>query len=73
MKFKKSDSNTWSSAEAVERNATVLSNTEQWDGLFLFRVTAVNQFGSAESSEVSVTLRGRINLGCALSFVTSFM
>ena len=65
MQYKKSGSNTsWSSAEAVESNATsvVLSNSEQWGGVFLFRVKAVNQFGSSESSEVSVTLRGRFNL-----------
>ena len=35
---------------------TVLTNMEGWNGLFTFRVTSVNQFGSSESSEVQVTL-----------------
>ena len=60
VQFKKSDSNTWTSAAAVGTNATSteLSNSKSWDGLFVFRVTAVNEFGSSESNEVSVTLKG---------------
>lgn len=61
VQFKRSDSNSWTSTDAVNSNvtSTVLSNSEGWDGLFVFRVTAVNQFGSTESIEVSVALRGR--------------
>ena len=60
VQFKRSDSNSWTSTDAVNSNvtSTVLSNSEGWDGLFVFRVTAVNPFGSTESSEVSVVLRG---------------
>ena len=58
VQFKRSDITEWTSSDAILGNATntVLTNMEGWNGLFNFRVTAVNQFGSSESSEVQVTL-----------------
>lgn len=58
VQFKRSDATEWTSLDAIPGNATitVLTNKEGWNGLFVFRVTAVNQFGSSESSEVQVTL-----------------
>ena len=58
VQFKRSDNVEWKSSDATLGNATntVLTNLGGWNGLFTFRVTAVNQFGSSESSEVQVTL-----------------
>ena len=52
----------WTSSDAVLGNATstVLRNKQGWNGLFVFRVTAINQFGSSESSEMPVTLGNRL-------------
>ena len=36
----------------------MLNKEEGWNGVFVFSVLAVNQFGSSESSEVSVNLKG---------------
>ena len=36
----------------------MLNKEEGWNGAFVFSVLAVNQFGSSESSEVSVNLNG---------------
>ena len=36
----------------------MLNKEEEWNGVFVFSVLAVNQFGSSESSEVSVNLNG---------------
>ena len=59
VQFKESGTSAWTSA-AVKINATSteLINNEGWDGLFVFRVTAVNQFGSSEYSEKAVELKG---------------
>ena len=56
--FKRSDYTEWTSSGAILGHATntVLTSMEGWNGLFTFRVTAVNQFGSSESNEVQVTL-----------------
>ena len=58
VQFKRSNNMEWKSSDATLGNVTntVLSNTEGWNGLFTFRVTAVNHFGSSESSQVQVTL-----------------
>lgn len=58
VQFKRSDFTEWTSPYAVFENATstVLTNKEGWNGLFIFRVTTVNQFGSSKSSEVDVIL-----------------
>ena len=59
VQFKRSDVREWiSSDDALLGNATntVLTNDEGWNGLFIFRVTAFNQFGSSESSAIQVTL-----------------
>ena len=64
VQFKRSDITEWTSSDAILGNATnrVLTNKEGWNGLFVFRVTAVNQFGSSDSSEVHVSL-GMSNKG----------
>ena len=58
VQFKRSGATAWTSFNGILGNATktVLSNKEGWNGQFVFRVTAVNLFGSRESSEVRVTL-----------------
>ena len=38
----------------------MLNKEEEWNGVFVFSVQAVNQFGSGESSEVSVNLKGTL-------------
>ena len=38
----------------------MLNKEEEWNGVFVFSVLAVNQFGSGESSEVSVNLKGTL-------------
>ena len=59
VQFKESGSNRWiSAATGINATSVELSNSEAWGGWFDFRVTAVNQFGSSESSRVSVELRG---------------
>ena len=66
VQFKRSDVREWiSSDDALLGNATntVLTNEEGWNGLFIFRVTAVNQFGSSESNAIQVTL-GMSYEGC---------
>ena len=73
VKYKTSDSQVWTTSHGILGNATstVLINKDGWNGLFVFRVTAVNQFGSCESIEVPVTLKG-INgnlLFCQQSFI----
>ena len=57
VQFKRSGAAAWTSSDAVLGNATstLLRNKQGWNGLFVFRVTAVNQFGSSESSEIPVT------------------
>lgn len=75
VQFKRSDVREWTSSDdAILGNATntVLTNMEGWNGLFIFRVTAVNQFGSSESSEVQVTL-GMSNEGHGLRSNFTFM
>ena len=58
VQFKRNDTTEWTSSDPILGNATntVLTNEEGWNGLFIFRVTAVNQFGSSKSSEVQFTL-----------------
>ena len=57
--FKESGTSAWTSAaERINATSTELTNNEGWDGLFVFRVAAVNQFGSSEYSEKSVELKG---------------
>ena len=36
----------------------MLNKEEEWNGVFVFGVLAVNQFGFSESREVSVNLKG---------------
>ena len=62
VQFKESGSNTWMSAAENGINATSaeFKNSEGWGGSFVFRVMAVNQFGSSEYSEVSVELKGML-------------
>ena len=59
VQFKKSSTSVWTpAAERINATSTELNKNEGWDGLFVFRVTAVNQFGSSEYSEKSVALKG---------------
>ena len=59
VQFKESGSNRWISAvTGINTTSAELRNREAWGGWFDFRVTAVNQFGSSESSRVSVELTG---------------
>ena len=50
----------WTSSDKISGNLTsaMLNKEEEWNGVFVFSVLAVNQFGSSESSEVSVNLNG---------------
>ena len=50
----------WTSSGKISGNLTsaMLNKKEGWNGVFVFSVLAVNQFGSSESSEVSVNLKG---------------
>ena len=50
----------WTSSDKISGNLTsaMLNKEEEWNGVFVFIVLAVNQFGSSESSEVSVNLNG---------------
>lgn len=74
VQFKRNDNTEWTSSDVILGNATntVLNNEEGWNGLFIFRVTAVNQFGSSESSEVPFTL-GMFNKRHGLRSTFTFM
>ena len=52
----------WTSSDKISGNLTsaMLNKEEEWNGVFVFSVQAVNQFGSGESSEVSVNLKGTL-------------
>ena len=52
----------WTSSGKISGNLTsaMLNKEEEWNGVFVFSVQAVNQFGSGESSEVSVNLKGTL-------------
>ena len=52
----------WTSSGKISGNLTsaMLTKEEGWNGVFVFSVLAVNQFGSGESSEVSVNLKGTL-------------
>ena len=53
----------WTSSDKISGNLTsamLCHKEEEWNGVFVFSVLAVNQFGSSESSEVSVNLKGTL-------------
>lgn len=60
VRYKISGSAVWTSSDQIFGNvtSTVLNKEESWIGVFFFSVLAVNQFGSSESSEVSVNFKG---------------
>lgn len=60
VRYKISSSDVWTSSDKISGNLTsaMLNKEEGWNGAFVFSVLAVNQFGSGESSEVSVNLKG---------------
>nr|XP_058973645.1 fibroblast growth factor receptor 4-like isoform X1 [Pocillopora verrucosa] len=60
VRYKISSSDVWTSSDKISGNLTsaMLNKEEGWNGAFVFSVLAVNQFGSSESSEVSVNLKG---------------
>ena len=60
VRYKISGSGVWTSSDKISGNLTsaMLNKEEEWNGVFVFIVLAVNQFGSSESSEVSVNLNG---------------
>lgn len=70
VQFRESGSSPWMSAAENGTNATSaeFKNREGWGGSFVFRVTAVNQFGSSEYSEVSVELKGIVIADCMVYF-----
>ena len=62
IRYKISSSDVWTSSDKISGNLTsaMLNKEEEWNGVFVFSVLAVNQFGSGESSEVSVNLKGTL-------------
>lgn len=57
--FKKSGARIWTSAvTGINTTSVDLKNSQGWDGVYLFRVTAVNRFGVSEYGTVSVELKG---------------
>ena len=50
----------WTSSDKISGNLTsaMLNKEEEWNGVFVFSVLAINQFGFSESREVSVNLKG---------------
>lgn len=57
--FKKSGARIWTSAvTGINTTSVDLKNSQGWDGVYLFRVTAVNRFGISEYGTVSVELKG---------------
>ena len=62
VRYKISGSDVWTSSDKISGNLTsaMLNKEEGWNGVFVFSVLAVNQFGSGESSEVSVNLKGTL-------------
>lgn len=57
--FKKSGARIWTSAvSGINTSSADLKNSEGWDGVYLFRVIAVNRFGISEYGTVSVELKG---------------
>lgn len=59
MDFKKSGARIWTSAVlGINTTSAELKNSEGWDGVYLFRVTAVDCSGISEYGTVSVELKG---------------
>ena len=57
--FKKYGARIWTSAvTGINTTSVDLKNSQGWDGVYLFRVTAVNRFGVSEYGTVSVELKG---------------
>ncbi|XP_029201846.2 platelet-derived growth factor receptor beta-like isoform X1 [Acropora millepora] len=57
--FKRSGARIWTSAvTGINTTSVDLKNSQGWDGVYLFRVTAVNRFGVSEYGTVSVELKG---------------
>ncbi|XP_015775147.1 PREDICTED: contactin-4-like [Acropora digitifera] len=57
--FKKSGARIWTSAvTGINTTSVDLMDSQGWDGVYLFRVTAVNRFGVSEYGTVSVELKG---------------
>ena len=58
IQYKKSGESEWTSV-SMRINTTTAELSDDWDGMFVFRVTAVNRFGSSVPRTVSVELKGR--------------
>ncbi|XP_068686597.1 fibroblast growth factor receptor 2-like isoform X2 [Montipora foliosa] len=64
VQFKKSQKESeWTVPMRINTTTAELKNPDGWDGMFVFRVTAVNQFGSSVPRTVSVKLKENKNNG----------
>ncbi|XP_068734206.1 fibroblast growth factor receptor 3-like isoform X1 [Montipora capricornis] len=64
VQFKKSDESEWTSVPLrINTTRAEVRNSDDWNGMFVFRVTAVNHFGASVPRTVSVELKENNNNG----------